>query len=684
MNFSINSLEIKADENTLNSNKEIYKNLSATKYVFNDFYQNDEAETERPTKPFSQNFFGENVNIQAIVGKNGSGKSSLMDVLYMIVNNFAFFLTKNLKLPAASNIYYIPNLYAEICFSIDGEKYILNCDGNKMDLKLENKKTFEFDLEDDNSFCDERKVKQIAQYFFFTIVSNYSLQSFISSNYTMEVYDYIQNQNNKSSNLQKCIDVTEIELKSHKCKYVKEKNSWIDSIFYKNDGYTCPIVLNPFRGKGTIDLNGEMELSKDRLTSLLIWFSSDKRYNDNSPFAPYTYAYIKIKEKEDFVIGKFREYFKNTKKFNSIKEIPEKNIINFIDVELKNGKSFLEKVLETFSIDSNEICDNVFKKKICAYLLLKLIFIPQRYIPYSNFKNAYEIKITDSQLVGEINDKEIIEMFLEKIESDKSHITKKIRRVVNFLKIPSNSIKSIVDINQFYEKYYLGKVRFSSPSEIDEHLPPSLFSYELSLKRQMEKGNKEEIVPYSALSSGEIQMLQTLSVHTYHIENLISVPYDDNRPKYRNINLVFDEVEICFHPEYQRQFVKRLLTVLNAIIEAEKENISFNIFIITHSPFILSDIPVSHVLFLEDGRPCGEKHPETFAGNIGEMFYDSFFLESTIGAFAEEKIKCLIQKRQGVETMFTEEAKSLLECIGDPVIKALIKETCEGKFDDKN
>lgn len=658
MSFSINCLEITADKKVVSKNKLIHKNLSPkTKYFFNDYYEHLEEDelVHKDMETTFQDFFGKNITIQAIVGKNGSGKSSLMDILYMAINNLAFFITKKLNLPAASPIYYIPNLYVKLYFSIDSTECFLICENDKLTLKGKN--NYHFDLKDEASFCDDNNTEEIAGLFFFTIVSNYSLQSFISSNYVLDVYDFTEGDDANSN---------AIELE------------WIDSIFYKNDGYTCPIVLNPFRGNGNINLNREMELSKDRLTSLLIWFSLTEEYNGNSPFAPYSYASIKIREKKEFVIGKFREYFNNLEKSEFVKALSEKDIINFINAELKNDESFLRKVLDIYSIDSNEICNNVFKKKTCAYLLLKLIFIPQRYASYGDFENTYNIKITNSGLLGEINDKEIIEEFLEKIKSDKSHITKKIRRVINFLRIPSDSIKSI---NKFYKALYLEKEKFSSPSEIDECLPPSLFSYDLFLKKKIKK--QEVVIPYLGLSSGEIQMLQTLSIHTYHIENLISVPENDNRPKYKNINLVFDEVEICFHPEYQRQFVKRLLTVLNAIIKAEKGKVSFNIFIITHSPFILSDIPVDHVLFLADGKPSGENHSETFAGNIGEMFYDSFFLKSTIGAFAEEKIKRLIQKRQSRKTtMSDEEVDYLLKCIGDSVIKALIKETGKGKFDD--
>lgn len=208
----------------------------------------------------------------------------------MMVNNLAFSLTKNLNLPAASKIYYIPNLYAKICFLIDSKKYILNCDGNKMDLQLENNKPFEFDLEDENSFYDEGKIKKIAKYFFYTVVSNYSMKSFISSNYNQKVLEK-----------------------------EKEKDSWINSIFHKNDGYICPIVLNPFRGDGTIDLNREMELSKDRLTSLLIWFNLNENYNGNSPFAPYLYSHIEIEERENFIAEKFENYFENISNKKSLR-----------------------------------------------------------------------------------------------------------------------------------------------------------------------------------------------------------------------------------------------------------------------------------------------------------------------------------------------------------------------------
>ena len=65
----------------------------------------------------------------------------------------------------------------------------------------------------------------------------------------------------------------------------------------------------------------------------------------------------------------------------------------------------------------------------------------------------------------------------------------------------------------------------------------------------------------------------------------------------------------------------------------------------------------------------------TFAQNIGEMMYDSFFMEKTIGDFAESKLKDLIKWKQGKnQSMSKEEADAILNAIGDPVIRSLIDE----------
>ena len=211
---------------------------------------------------------------------------------------------------------------------------------------------------------------------------------------------------------------------------------------------------------------------------------------------------------------------------------------------------------------------------------------------------------------------------------------------------------------------------------IDECLPPSFFEYELLFKK-----NKQDIVNYNQLSSGELQLFQTLSIHAYHIENLISIHSNPNnyRPKYNNFNLIFDELEICFHPEYQRQFVKRLTNMLNAIV-FQKDQFYFNIFLITHSPFILSDIPACNILYLKEGSPDTSHNRISFAQNIGDMMYDSFFMEKTIGDFAEEKIRRLVRKKleknsdKKQELMSDAEEQALLKAIGDPVIRSLIDE----------
>ncbi len=202
-------------------------------------------------------------------------------------------------------------------------------------------------------------------------------------------------------------------------------------------------------------------------------------------------------------------------------------------------------------------------------------------------------------------------------------------------------------------------------------MPPTFFQCDLKLYKN---DNQNDEIDYASLSSGEIQLFQTLSTHLYHVSNLLSV--NDNRPKYKNLNLIFDELEICMHPEYQRRFIDMLLFALNNIVH-ERE-CWINVFIFTHSPFILSDIPTSNILFLKDGTQDKSKNKATitFAQNIGEMMYDSFFMQKTIGDFAERKLKELIKWKQGMESEIEtdEDAERLLNLIGDPIFRSLIDE----------
>lgn len=149
----------------------------------------------------------------------------------------------------------------------------------------------------------------------------------------------------------------------------------------------------------------------------------------------------------------------------------------------------------------------------------------------------------------------------------------------------------------------------------------------------------------SILSSGEEAML-----------NLFSSLYDaiELKPqKYSNIKspslLLLDEAEIGFHPEWQRNYIKTLLDFVNALSRVSEHD--YQIVITSHSPMLLSDIPVNCCNFLRKEKVgdyefmttnVRNTQRQTFARNVFELYRNSFFLEDgLIGTFAVEKLQKL-------------------------------------------
>jgi len=669
MSFSIDYIEISVtDKNILKKSSHLYKNLytendlgKQKKFFLNDYYEYSETEELKKNENNlnSDLFFNKNINIQLIVGKNGSGKSTLMDLMYGAINNFAYMFERGKNRPGAEKLYFILNLYVNIYFSISNSnthngEYVLICKNETVQLKKDSEiiKNFSLDKNPETDSKNDNDIIQLVESFFYTIVTNYSMQSFIYSNYSGQTKEY-------DSHLNKTIDS-------------KTRRYWINSIFHKNDGYITPIVLNPYRYDGFINCQNELELSKDRLATLFVYAQQENK----KLFTPYSFYNMTFRLKENCLIKKYNRIYSKLNK-NTEYELEKDDDVLY----LLNNK-IIGILTKRFNFSNSK--SNLKKIGIC-YLILKIIDITLKYSNYIKYTDV--ISFDKKELIIK-NDASFGEL-LNKIKQDNTHITKKIRRVVNFLRLDDSKFNNkhtfswndyTSKISKFYKKSGLtednknlmdkypfidGTVdSFKSPLDIDNYIPPSIFDYELILNKESE----EEHINYNSLSSGELQLLQTLSVHAYHIENILSVDGDD-RPKYRCLNLVFDEIEMCFHPEYQRQFVQRLINMLTTISHnqaSNKDEVFFNIIIITHSPFILSDIPKEKVLFMENGKQVSKKL-NTFAGNIGEMMYESFFLDSTIGEFAENKIKKLIKEKKDED--------NIKELIGDIVIKSLLKES---------
>ena len=112
-NFALTRLVIRKDDRW---NRNVLRILKqGEQYQFNGY--GDECGS------LERDFFAAGVTISAIVGKNGSGKSSLLDLTYRMFNNLGYCLRRSLKhKPTEPHLGFVPDLYADLDFVVTDPK----------------------------------------------------------------------------------------------------------------------------------------------------------------------------------------------------------------------------------------------------------------------------------------------------------------------------------------------------------------------------------------------------------------------------------------------------------------------------------------------------------------------------------------------------------------------------------
>lgn len=604
------------------------------------------------------------ISINAIVGENGSGKSTIVEYVIRLINNLsAAIFGEKFSNPAAEHLHYIEGMDGELWYLVDNKAVRLVVNDKKVDLFSYTKDTQEEKFGNETLLLSNEKteslipmkplsldkLKEFIPSLFYTLVSNYSIYAYNSVDYLDE---------NNSIELEKKI--------RGKVTNAKYECNWLSGIFHKNDGYQSPIVLTPYREEGNININTEKQLSKERLISLLLMDS--KYYRTIN-------GHLKV---TDLKITKNEE----NKDENTLKE---EELYQAYD----NGFDEIKQKIKDFWIEKIDILKKKDKddnyEEILTYIAYKTLKIASKYKQYNNIFYNKKNKRKHVRF-----DKGLFKKLIDKMCKDTSHITKKIRQCLLYLLYNPFDLKpegeTVIKINKAEEriKDYLQKSKelsdkpFFKNISIDDLLPPPIFSIEIILEDK-NKLNSDN-VPFNTLSSGERQQAFSISSALYHLANIESVHNDENneRVRYSNALIIFEEVELYFHPQLQKQLIKNLL---DGIKQMHFKHIkSIQIIFVTHSPFILSDIPTENILALK--KDCTEtKELKTFSANIYDILNTSFFMEEgAIGDYAQWIIQFIVKCFEDRQSISPEDLLELISLIDEPLYHKVLMQKFYEKY----
>lgn len=581
---------------------ENWKNLKKKGFNFSERYKfSFDSEGilayESNTKKYVKNVFGENVDITAVVGQNGTGKTSIFEFLMRIFDKKTIPTNCIIVFCKSDNslIAYHTGILKEFSDGI----YEMNKDS------------------DGKYYLNEEVVPNTVYY---TSAFNYEQYNQEFNN----IYNYsLANQFNKYSysakvkkdDFRKLTDINEnhFQIIHNQLDFIHNHGE-----FFEKFGVRKPmkfdVYLKNSSNNALLDMVDQYYAEKKEAMEQIKIKSS---FSDEASKIYQSYVDECERMESEFNIKLICEQFISDNSSINI----EKNV-NKIAVELMNSfiselKDYNKWFFDIMSSDSEcfsffRYINNIYtktKEDNTGFVLLKRIKIF-----FESFK-PFALKTSISFLSPPHENEELwhfwntekytnfINFLVEFIEESDGYVNWDLDAHISI--DIDNSEANEINAIRFYDEYAkIGKVNnFLS------------FSY--------------------GLSSGEMALLNMYSGLYEAISNIAVNRKNDKKPEH--ILLLIDEADMLFHPEWQQKYIDSLVNFMKMV----SEGLYIQVFIATHSPIMLSDIPKQNILYLTDEFSI--MPPETFCANIFQLFRYSFFLdESAIGSFAEKKLKDII------------------------------------------
>ena len=433
---------------------------------------------------------------------------------------------------------------------------------------------------------------------------------------------------------------------------------WVDEFYYRNDNYKTPILLEPNKRDNKIDLDSLDYIAEQRFD----WQFLVGELNDTiqSFFNP---SWVRVDENISKIIYKL-ERLNHTSFDNPIL----KNMNNSHPFVKDKTWNDLDKVFKQATKDLKQEVGELFQKE--EYSKINTIYFALKILSTGLVGvNIFEelVKVVESEdllneLIGVIETRGLENIYKEDIEKCESitFATKdKLRYCVDFKNIEDTISKRDL-CNCMFEL------------EKRDEFSKRLRSYPMWITKTYYEGDK---LPFDKslanLSSGEKTYLKFLMMLVYEIEQIST----NGENKYQTMNFFLDEVELSMHPNWQKRLLKDILKIF------ENSNLKFNLFITSHSPFILSDVPKKNVIFLKDGKHKSV-NIETFGANIHTLLSNGFFMkDGLMGEFAKEKINEVIENLLDKSKSLSKyQIKTIIEMVGEPFVKAKLNQMYSEKF----
>lgn len=619
------------------------------------------------------NIFAENINLITIVGANGCGKTSIIEVFKKILSNNSvlndckyclimkneneFIHIKSHNIKISSNV----PIREQIVKTINGYPSGDLCNAlSFMPFKLDD---FNSDTNFYNSYDEELRIQdQINNYFYydrfpestvaFTIGRTINLLkklNIFQGEYTNILFEKF----GWEFNLKDCYNHIVLRLRNYLNN--SESNSFPMSF---------PVVLH----------NNKFYYDFYELVNKIIFFKSDKYdwkssttkiedvFHDIiflSAVCEFGFYVDYIEQKlKDFYMPKFKENLKDNKKLGVIDAEKNSMIEEFFEYILSNIKetptpeiTFIEHMISAIS-DENLKYNTIIKTNETREYYIDALSKIKEII--ENPKILFDI----------LNEYFYPEDYTYKIKHE-------IRPEIDKFLDNDHYDEYTDDFSAIYISNYKKYLKDDFPEEICKILPLNFTSqyFHINLYKYTSEGT---CYTFKDMSTGEQRLIK------FFADILYCNP--------RDIYLI-DEIDMSWHPEWHRKLISSILKVFSSDKFSKK---FVNVVMTTHSPIPLSDLHVNNIIAL---KKCEEKSccevdnslDKTFAANIHTLLAKQFFLESTIGAHAESKIRSIVyslsdeeSKKKMIKDGYTfesltpQQCKKIIELIGEDVYKKIL------------